>query len=99
MTGTQDSPDNGPDTPPDCPDRRGGIIRTPPDIGETIDCGPLPTSTDTVRTRLSARPDGVRVEYTASVPRHLLGVAIADAFATIDAARRPDPTDEEEPPE
>ncbi|MFD3609000.1 hypothetical protein ACFWXA_13165 [Streptomyces atroolivaceus] len=62
----------------------GGIVRTPQDIGETQDCGPLPTRADTVRTRPdTACPDtepGVRFAYRATVPRHLVGAAFAEAF-------------------
>lgn len=100
-----------------CPDRcadtagtSGGIIRTglarPEIIGETIDCGPLPTRADTTRTR----PDtdttdscpGVRVEYRARVPRHQLGAAIAEVFGHISAAQStttytPEPSDAERP--
>lgn len=37
---------------------------------------------------------GVRIEYRASVPRHLLGVAIAEAFDIIERETRP----EDDPP-
>ncbi|WP_434593401.1 hypothetical protein [Streptomyces sp. A5-4] len=72
---------------PDSPPASGGHVRTGRIVGETSDCGPLPTRPDTVRTRPdNACPDtdaGVRVEYRARVPRRLLSVAIAEAFAAI----------------
>ncbi|MEU2265007.1 hypothetical protein ABZ568_00835 [Streptomyces olindensis] len=34
--------------------------------------------------------EGVRIEYRATVPRHLLGVAIAEAFDIIERETRPD---------
>jgi hypothetical protein len=48
---------------------------------------------------LAARPpfdeepaprEGVRIEYRASVPRHLLGAAIAKAFAVIESETQQD---------
>ncbi|MER6425305.1 hypothetical protein [Streptomyces sp. NPDC001137] len=47
---------------------------------------------------LPARPEvddgpprkGVRIEYRATVPRHLLGAAIAEAFAIIERETRSD---------
>ncbi|MGI5461083.1 hypothetical protein ACQEWB_49620 [Streptomyces sp. CA-249302] len=33
---------------------------------------------------------GVRIEYRATVPRHLLGAAIAEAFEIIERETRPD---------
>lgn len=38
--------------------------------------------------------EGVRIEYRATVPRHLLGVALAEAFDIIERETRPD----EDPP-
>ncbi|MER8090714.1 hypothetical protein ABTZ57_37975 [Streptomyces sp. NPDC094048] len=78
------------------PPARGGIVRTPAIVGETVDCGPVPTRTDTARTR----PDtdtadtgpGVRVEYRATVPRHLVGAALAEALHAIDRATSTDTT-------
>ncbi|MGW6391148.1 hypothetical protein ACWFR1_11725 [Streptomyces sp. NPDC055103] len=84
------------------PDKSGGIVRTPQDIGETQDCGPLPTRADTVRTRPdSDRPDsnpGVRFAYRATVPRHLMGAAFAEAFTLLAAELHPEPEPEPEPP-
>ncbi|MFC9604593.1 hypothetical protein ACFTTN_14180 [Streptomyces niveus] len=75
----------------------GGIVRTLR-IGETHDCGPLPTRADTVRTRPdSDGPDsdpGVRFEYRATAPRHLVGAAFAEAFTHLGTALHlpePDP--------
>ncbi|GAA2948685.1 hypothetical protein ACFPN0_14965 [Kitasatospora cinereorecta] len=82
------------------PDMSGGIVRTPRDIGETHDCGPLPTRADTVRTRPdSDGPDndpGVRFTYRATVPRRLVGAAFAEAFAHLGEALHP-PEPEPEP--
>ena len=69
----------------------GGIVRTPPvDDTRPHGCAPL-TSPDKVRTPPTGRgpdtPGGVRVEYRARVPRHLLGAALAEAADAIHAAR------------
>jgi hypothetical protein len=83
------------------PDRTGGHVRTGLDIGETVDCGPLPTRTDSVRTTPdSERPDtpgGVRVEYRARVPRRLVGAAFAEGLAAVLAELHP-PEPEPAPP-
>ncbi|MEU2487102.1 hypothetical protein ABZ593_21145 [Streptomyces sp. NPDC012617] len=77
------------------PDTSDGTIRTPQDIGETHDCNPLPTRADTVRTPPdSDGPDndpGVRFAYRATVPRHLVGAAFAEAFAHLGEALQPEP--------
>ncbi|MFG2404216.1 hypothetical protein ACGFR8_07730 [Streptomyces brevispora] len=92
---TAPPPDTCPDTGPDTVSARGGALRTGVLVGESPDCGPLPTSTDTARTP----PDtdtgqGVRVEYRATVPRYLLGAALAEALGAIDdATRTPPPGD------
>jgi hypothetical protein len=74
-------------TPGPCPDTSGGVVRTPQDIGETPDCGPLPAVEDTVRTRPdNGSPDsdpGVRFAYRARVPRHLMGAAFAEALTLL----------------
>lgn len=44
----------------------------------------------TVWTDPGERPDGVRVEYRARVPRNLVGAAFAEALAAIEEATRPD---------
>ncbi|MFI1954824.1 hypothetical protein ACH437_23750 [Streptomyces xinghaiensis] len=63
---------------------RGGIVRTTRTAGETSDHGPAPTSADTARTGTDTAPadnnPGVRITYTARVPRHLLGAALAEAL-------------------
>ncbi|MFF2940240.1 hypothetical protein ACFVSQ_10395 [Streptomyces niveus] len=79
------------------PDMSGGMVRTPQGIGETHDCGTLPTRTDTVRTRPdSDGPDsgpGVPLAYRARVPRHQMGAAFAEAFTYLaDALHPPEPT-------
>ncbi|MEH0579039.1 hypothetical protein QBA54_32220 [Streptomyces sp. B21-108] len=38
----------------------------------------------------SAPRKGVRIEYRATVPRHLLGAAIAEALAMIERETQPD---------
>jgi hypothetical protein len=80
-------PGRTPDASGQRPDADGGHVRTPFIVGETVDCGPLPTSTDTARTRPDTDvPDtsgGVRVEYRARVPRHLMGAAFAEALDLI----------------
>ncbi|NDK24703.1 hypothetical protein FSY75_09480 [Streptomyces sp. TR1341] len=84
----------GPDSRPDMPLARGGIIRTGLHVGETPDCGPLPTSPDTARTRQDSgpadNPDGVRFAYTARVPRRHLGAAIAEALSLLARETSPD---------
>ncbi|MET9321933.1 hypothetical protein ABZX75_17325 [Streptomyces sp. NPDC003038] len=96
MTG----PGQSPDTSEGSPDNRGGTVRTSPVVGETTECGSLPTSADTVRTPPDTNPadspDGVRVEYRARVPRRLLGAAFAEAFAAIAAAHEPPPASDRE---
>jgi hypothetical protein len=81
------STDPRPDTPDSVRTAVGGVVRTPLDIGEAHDCGPLPTRADTVRTRpddlCPDTPDGVRVEYRARVPRHLVPAAFAEALDLI----------------
>lgn len=76
-----------PGTNPDVRTAHGGVVRTPPDTGETGDCGPLPTRADTVRTRQDddcpESSDGVRIEYRARVPRHMAGAAFAEALDLI----------------
>ncbi|MGW5930528.1 hypothetical protein ACWF2L_30500 [Streptomyces anulatus] len=78
---------HAPDVSGQRPDADGGHVRTPLIVGEIIDCGPLPTSTDTARTRPDTDPPdtsgGVRVEYRARVPRHLMGAAFAEALDLI----------------
>lgn len=72
---------NTPGHSPDIPPARGSIVRT---IGETSDHDPTPTSTNTVRTSTDTAPTdnnpGVRITYTARVPRHLLGAALTEAL-------------------
>ncbi|MGW6456300.1 hypothetical protein ACWF94_10300 [Streptomyces sp. NPDC055078] len=73
----------------------GGIVRTPLNIGETHDCGPLPIRADTVRTRPDTegpdRDPGVRFAYRATVPRHLMGAAFTEAFGHLaDALQSPE---------
>ncbi|MEC3995217.1 hypothetical protein VSR01_17410 [Actinacidiphila sp. DG2A-62] len=85
------------------PDRSGGHVRTGLDVGETVDCGPLPTRADTVRTRPDSEcpdtPGGVRVEYRARVPRHLMGAAFAEGLAAVAAELHPpEPEPEPAPP-
>ncbi|MFD3978324.1 hypothetical protein ACFWR6_07025 [Streptomyces griseus] len=70
----------GPDSVPDS-------VRTTRTPAPRQECAPALTSPDTVRTPGS---DTVRVEYRATVPRRLLGAAIADAFGTIARARAAD---------
>ncbi|CAL9610283.1 hypothetical protein SUDANB1_05611 [Streptomyces sp. enrichment culture] len=87
-------------TRPDRPDGHPEAARTV--SGEIVrppvadDDGPAPTSADT---RPDGDPDGtpdasgrpvagVRVEYRATVPRHQLGAALAEAFGAIEAERR-----------
>ncbi|MEU6929008.1 hypothetical protein AB0A05_07570 [Streptomyces sp. NPDC046374] len=83
------------------PDASGGIVRTPLDIGETANCGPLPTRPDTVRTRPDSRcPDndtGVRFAYTARVPRRLMGTAFAEGLALLAEEIAPPEQDREDP--
>ncbi|MBT2492349.1 hypothetical protein J7E96_28335 [Streptomyces sp. ISL-96] len=92
--------DTGPDTSTDTVSASGGVLRTLLDVGESVDCGPLPTSTDTVRTPGDTDTEdigqGVRIEYRASVPRHMLGAAVAEAFGII--ARETAAAPEEPPP-
>ncbi|MFC8723700.1 hypothetical protein [Streptomyces bacillaris] len=75
------------DTRDTTPGQHGGIVRTPIEAGESQDCGPFLTSTDTARTRArTGAPDGpvgVRVAYAARVPRHLAGAAIAEGLAHV----------------
>ncbi|WP_284576701.1 hypothetical protein [Streptomyces sp. 2P-4] len=81
------TPGHTPDTSGQRPDNHGGHVRTPILVGETIDCGPLPTRPDTVRTRPDTDPPDtsgrVRVEYRARVPRHLMAAAFAEALDLI----------------
>lgn len=80
-----------PDTSADTPPPRGGVVRTPAIVGETVDCYPIPTRADTTRTR----PDtdtadsgpGVRVEYRASVPRNQFAAALAEALGHLTEAQ------------
>ncbi|KPI33343.1 hypothetical protein OV450_1431 [Actinobacteria bacterium OV450] len=80
-------PDSTPDVRPDVRRARGGHPDVIPVVGENQDCGPLPTRADTVRPDTDSRPTdsrtGVRFEYRASVPRHLVGAAFAEAFALL----------------
>jgi hypothetical protein len=81
-----------PDSVPDTGHARGGIVRTCSVGEDNQDDGPLPTSADSVRTGHDDGPadnSGVRVEYRARVPRHLLGAAIAEAAHAINTARTP----------
>lgn len=85
-----DEPENHPKASGPCPDTRtasGGHVRTPAIVGEVIDCGPPPTRPDTIRTRPDTTcpdsPDGVRIEYRATVPRHLVIAALAEASGAI----------------
>ncbi|MFZ3595104.1 hypothetical protein [Streptomyces sp. BH104] len=68
---------NCPGQRPDCPDTPHGDADN-----DAV------TGADTVRTPSESVPDGVRVEYRARVPRHLLGAALAE----IDRARNGPPT-------
>ena len=72
-----DNPDNGVDDSPDMP--------------LLYDDDPAVTGADIVRTRpepiADNAPNGVRVEYRATVPRGLIGAAFAEALAAIDQAR------------
>ncbi|MFF4292162.1 hypothetical protein ACFY0N_00730 [Streptomyces vinaceus] len=89
------TPGQDPDGQPDSPPASGGHVRMPPDIGESPHCGPLPTSADTVRTGPDGYPadsgTGVRFAYRASVPRHLVGVAFAEAFGLLGQELYPAP--------
>ncbi|MBA0053481.1 hypothetical protein E0L36_22155 [Streptomyces sp. AJS327] len=63
-----------------------------------------PGRSDAARTSPIERPDGVRVEYRARVPRHLVGAAFAEALAAIGQATRSDtagqvPDNAGEPPD
>lgn len=97
MTAPGQCPDNGPDERPDTRTPVGGHVRTTRLAGEVVQDGPSPTRQDTVRTTPdNPRPDtfgGVRIEYRASVPRRLLGAAMAEAFGIIARETgQPDPT-------
>lgn len=65
----------------------GGLVRTVPLVGEVVDCGPLATRPDAVPTCPDSGPSdtdtGVRVEYRATVPRHMVGHALAEALGAI----------------
>ncbi|MFD3844759.1 hypothetical protein ACFWVB_02565 [Streptomyces microflavus] len=84
------TPEQSPDTSGQCPDTRGGTVRTPFAVGESADCGPLPTRADAVRTRPDTprpdTPDGVRIEYRATVPRSLVAAAFLEGLAEISRA-------------
>ena len=79
-----------PDDRPDSPDRHGGTARTGLVGEDRPDCGAFATSADSVRTGSDNGPadndGGVRVEYSARVPRHQLGAAVAEAFGAINEA-------------
>lgn len=87
---------------PDTPDTCGGLVRTGPDIGESVDCGPLPARADTVRTapdtRLADTGEVVRFAYYATVPRHLAGTALAEALTHLTQATTPPPPPRKESP-
>ncbi|MEU9033816.1 hypothetical protein AB0D45_02710 [Streptomyces sp. NPDC048352] len=101
---TAPPPDTGPDTSTDTVPASGGIVRTPVLAGETVDCGPLPTSTDSVRTGEDTDTEdtghGVRIQYRARVPRHLVGDAVAEALGIIarETAPRPEEPAAIDPP-
>jgi hypothetical protein len=84
-----------PDISADTGHNRGGHTRTPPAGEPAPDRGALPTRADTARTASSGQgpdtADGVRVEYRARVPRHLLGAAIAEAAQALSTARTTPP--------
>ncbi|MEU0275946.1 hypothetical protein [Streptomyces sp. NPDC006307] len=92
---TAPPPDTSPDTSTDTVPASGGIVRTPVLAGETVDCGPVPTSTASVRTGEDTdtgdTEQGVRIEYRARVPRHLLGDAVAEALGIITRETAPGP--------
>jgi hypothetical protein len=64
---------------------RGGVVRTTPLLVGTTCCGPLPTSTDSVRTT----PDNPRPDMSAR--RAEVAAAIADAFGLPPDLLRTDP--------
>lgn len=81
-----------PDDRPDSPGRTGGMVRTRPASEDWPDRGAHPTSADSARTGPDNSPaanGGVRVEYRATVPRHQLGAAVAEAFGAIAQATAP----------
>lgn len=75
-----------PDAHPDTWTAWGGVVRTRPGIGETTDCGPLPTRSDTVRTTLNnprqGDADSVRTALPA-MPSRKAGAAFAEALDLI----------------
>lgn len=78
-----------PGTPPDTSGHTARTSAPAHSAPTEPDDAPLTTSPDTTRTRPDTdTPDtghGVRITYTASVPRHQLGAAIADALHHIAA--------------
>lgn len=88
LTAALDVPvDNRPDTSADTADACGGVVQTGALYGESLDCGLLPTRADAVRTSKDTdtadNGQGVRIEYRATVPRHMLGAAVIEALGVI----------------